>query len=243
MLNPIIRVLLALQGKGYGSTSIRREVSATRRFVSGGVMFDVGANKGVYCRELLRQYGNLVTEIHAFEPSREVFSQYLRHCDPRIRVNNVALSDVSGVATLYKAAHSSGLNSLTKRRLAHFDVEMNEVEEVRTTTLDEYVSANCITCVDLLKIDVEGHELDVLKGGIRCLSDDRIGCIQFEFGGCNIDTKSFVQDFWYLLVKNFQFRLYRITPLGVAEIKAYSELDETFLTTNFVATRNKTKRL
>jgi FkbM family methyltransferase len=131
-----------------------------------------------------------------------------------VRVNNFALSNASGNASLFKVSGNSGLNSLTKRRLDHFDVQMNDIEEIRTITLDEYVSENNINNIDLLKIDVEGHELDVLNGASGCLKDSRIRCIQFEFGGCNIDTRVFFQDFWYLLVEKYSFSLYRITPLG-----------------------------
>ncbi len=238
MLNKIIRLLLALQGKGYGSTSISHEVKATRKFVSGGVLIDVGANKGLYARELLQQYSGHIAELHVFEPSRELMEKHLVFNDQRVRVNNLALSNASGAASLFKVTGSSGLNSLTKRRLDHFDVEMNDVEEISTITLDEYVWQNGIEEIDLLKMDVEGHELDVLNGAIKCLQDNKIKCIQFEFGGCNIDTRVFLQDFWYLLVKKYSFSLYRITPFGVASVRGYSELDEIFLTTNFLAVKN-----
>ena len=49
--------------------------------------------------------------------------------------------------------------------------------------------------IDFFKIDVEGHEMDVLKGIGDKISNIKL--IQFEFGGCNIDTRCFFQDFWY----------------------------------------------
>ena len=115
---------------------------------------------------------------------------------------------------------------------------MDDIEEINTTTLDEYVSINKIGEIDLLKIDVEGHELDVLNGAHKCLQENKIGCIQFEFGGCNIDTRTFFQDFWYLLVEKHGFLIFRITPLGTKPVKTYSELDEIFLTTNFFAVKS-----
>ena len=64
MLNIIIRVLLAIQGKGYGATSIKREVNATKEFVKGGVLIDVGANKGLYTKELLKQFKGSMKELN-----------------------------------------------------------------------------------------------------------------------------------------------------------------------------------
>jgi FkbM family methyltransferase len=235
MLDKLIKILFLLQGKGYGSTSLKNEVKATKKFVKGGVFFDVGANKGLYTKEILTQYAHTTTEIHLFEPSKELTAKYLNFADNRVRVNNFALSNSTGTGLLYKVPGNSGLNSLTKRRLDHFDVTMDEVEEINTITLDDYTEKYNIKFIDLIKIDVEGHELDVLKGADRNLKENRIRCIQFEFGGCNIDTKIFFQNFWYLLNNQYNFQIFRIAPFGIKQIKKYTELDEIFLTTNFLA--------
>ena len=68
---------------------------------------------------------------------------------------------------------------------------------------------------------------------------DKIGnvrSIQFEFGGCNIDTKTYFQDFWYFF-KERDFDLYRISPLGLIRILEYKESDEFFTATNYIAKR------
>jgi FkbM family methyltransferase len=235
MLEKMNKLFLYLQGKGYGSASLKSEVKSTRKFVNGGIFVDVGANKGLYSRELLSQYTDRINELHLFEPSKDLVEQYLRFSDNRVRVNNFALSDRAGNALLYKMSGNTGLNSLTKRRLNHFEGEMNEIEEVEKITLDEYTKKYKINEINLLKIDVEGHELDVLKGAEINLENNRIRCIQFEFGGCNIDTRTFFQDFWYLLNGKYKFKIYRITPFGAFRINKYTELDEIFVTTNFLA--------
>jgi len=66
--------------------------------------------------------------------------------------------------------------------------------------------------------------------------------IQFEFGGCNIDTRIFFQDFWYFF-KNNNFEIYRITPFGAAHKECYREFEECFLTTNYLARRSGQKCL
>lgn len=235
MFQKLIKLGLYLDGKGYGTASLSSEVRSTRRFVQGGVFIDVGANKGLYSKELLLQYGKNLSELHLFEPSRDLIEEHLHFADDRVRVNNLALSDSSKMATLHKVAGNSGLNSLTKRRLDHHKLTMDGVEEVKTITLDEYVETSGISSIDLLKIDVEGHELDVLKGAMHNLKNNRIKCIQFEFGGCNIDTRVYFQDFWYLLHGEFAFKIFRVTPFGLSKLNKYSELDEIFRTTNYLA--------
>ena len=86
--------------------------------------------------------------------------------------------------------------------------------------------------VDVLKLDVEGHELDVLRAATDQLKTVRV--IQFEFGGCNIDTRTYWQDFWYLL-SDAGYRLYRLAPRRLIQVSRYHERDESFLTTNFFA--------
>ncbi|MGX2983471.1 hypothetical protein [Helicobacter sp. 23-1045] len=59
----------------------------------------------------------------------------------------------------------------------------------------------------------------------------------FEFGWCNIDTRTFFQDFWYFF-KEQKMQLYRILPNGALyKIHTYKEIYEQFTTTNFVAVR------
>ena len=60
--------------------------------------------------------------------------------------------------------------------------------------------------------------------------------MQFEFGGCNIDSWTHFQDFYYFF-RDAGFRLYRLGPKGLDLIERYSELDEAFTTTNYFAQR------
>jgi len=76
--------------------------------------------------------------------------------------------------------------------------------------------------------------LSVLRGMGEALHHIKV--IQFEFGGCNIDTRTFFQDFWYFFTER-NFQLFRICPVGLIEIKKYKELDERFSTTHYLAVR------
>ena len=67
------------------------------------------------------------------------------------------------------------------------------------------------------------QELSVLEGCYNSIK--YIKNIQFEFGGANIDSRTFFQDFWYFF-QSKEFELFRITPFGLIEINNYSEQDE-----------------
>ena len=78
---------------------------------------------------------------------------------------------------------------------------MNFEEQVSLIRFDEYWK-NKDQLIDYVKIDVEGHELDVLEGFGDLIN--KIKLIQFEFGGCNIDTRTFFKIFGiFFKKKNF----------------------------------------
>ena len=144
-----------------------------------------------------------------------------------------ALGSKNSKETLWSDTKGSSLSSLTKRRLDHFGTDFGQSESCEVVTLDSWASSTKVI-PSLIKIDVEGHELDVLKGGLKTLALAQV--IQFEFGGCNIDTRTFFKDFWYLLTEA-GFQIHRISEGGPIRISHYSEQDEFFRTTNYLAVR------
>ena len=225
-----------IQGKGIGSNSIEMEVISVVSFlksfkIDNPVVFDVGANTGLYTEAFLNLIPN--AQVFAFEPSigaiKEFQIRFSGHSN--VHLIPIALGKENSVLSLYSDKSGSGLASLTKRRVQHFGIEMDYVESISCRKLDDWIIERNVY-PDFIKIDVEGHELDVLSGAISTLS--KVPVIQFEFGGCNIDTRTFFQDFWYFFTAQ-NFLIYRITSSGVAPILAYSEEDEYFSTTNYLA--------
>ena len=197
-------------------------------------VFDVGANIGSYTSEVLIQYPNC--KVFAFEPSISTGSIFLEKHKLKSNVHFEAFGFYSEITSkiLYSDTPGSPIASLTKRNLQHFGNEFKYQETVKLDTVDNYCQVNGVI-PDLLKIDVEGHELDVLTGALDTIN--KIAVIQFEFGGCNIDSRTFFQDFWYFFKQN-NFRIYRITINEPLLIDKYSESDEYFSTTNYVAVNN-----
>lgn len=74
----------------------------------------------------------------------------------------------------------------------------------------------------------------MLKGAV--LSLPNIELIQFEFGGANLDARTTFQDFWYFL-KEFNYSIFIISCSGIRELEQYSEIDEIYVATNYLAAR------
>ncbi|MCS6967284.1 MAG: FkbM family methyltransferase [Cytophagales bacterium] len=200
------------------------------------VIFDVGANKGEYTLTLTEFFKGNAT-IYAFEPSPKAFqylSNNLKGLD-NVVLENLGFSDCKQVKPLFSNEIGSGLASLYQRRLQHFGIQMEFVEQVSLSTVDSYCKENNIEHIHFLKLDVEGHEIAVLKGAENMLSSKKIDFIQFEFGGCNIDSRTFFQDFFYLLKDSYQ--IYRILKNSLYPISFYKETYEIFVTTNYLAVK------
>jgi FkbM family methyltransferase len=234
---------LSLDGMNYGhvtdlkesgelnAINFLREYFDSRSHIS---IFDVGGNLGHYSRAFAEFFGSKAT-IYAFEPSVKTFNQFLENTKgiDTIKPNNIGFSDKEEKSPLYMDHELSTLASVYPRNLIHHEITVSQFEEVRLTTIDRFCEKNKIDKIDFLKLDIEGHELKALKGAKRMIENDQVECIQFEFGGCNIDSRTFFQDFYYLLIEKYQ--LFRIVRNGLIEIDKYDESNEIFITMNYLA--------
>jgi FkbM family methyltransferase len=240
ILEKIEDVIQKQLGKGSGAWTTRAEAKAIADFtknlkLSEVVAIDAGANLGNWSAELLESLPE--ARIFAFEPSKIAFEKLHDRfsSDERVTCVNLALGKEGKTSTLYADEGGSGLGSLTKRRLDHYAIDFVHSELVEVCSLDSWVANQKLTTQPkILKMDVEGHEFELLLGAVETLKSVQL--IQFEFGGSNIDTRTFFQDFWYFF-QELGFEIYRLGPARSFLIRAYSERDESFRATNYVAVR------
>jgi FkbM family methyltransferase len=229
--------LLAAQGFGSGGIMYLSGELAVFRLINSDkpLLFDVGAHIGEYTEKFLQSFPN--GRSFAFEPSSAHLT-VLRgrlSASPHVTIFPVALGSEVSTGTLHKDKDISGLASLTRRRLDHMKIELDRTESVSIRTLDDVVTEVGDTCIDLLKIDVEGHDLDVLKGSANAMEKGLIKLVQFEFGGCNLDTRTTLQDFWYFF-QQYGFAIGIVLPsMRVQPLPRYDEFYEQYRTTNFIA--------
>lgn len=235
LLDPLIRRLQKVQGRGWGGITTGAEASIALKYTRNAtVIVDVGGNVGNWTAAILE--GSTDAKVFIIEPSavnHDRLTERFQHSNRVVLVPH-ALSDEDGNRTLFGDKSGSGLGSLYKREMSHFGLNHGPQETVSTISVDTFLKRFKIGSIDILKLDIEGHELSVLKAftleqlrGIRT--------IQFEFGGCNIDSRTYFQDFWYLLSPHFT--ILRLRPFGAVPVRKYTEMEEVFLTTNFLCIR------
>jgi FkbM family methyltransferase len=148
------------------------------------VIFDVGANVGVY--SLLAARTNPAASIHAFEPAPAVLQtlrqNILLNGISNIRLNPLGVSSTSGTGLLRDNRGSDGSNG-GMNFLVNRDVEPEKNEDLRIpiVSLDDYCEEEEIQHIDLLKMDIEGGEFEALVGAEKLLKSQSIGCILIEF--------------------------------------------------------------
>jgi FkbM family methyltransferase len=240
VLERIERKAAYLRGKGFGSGDVAQEAGWAHDLLGSPprLAMDIGGNVGHYTAELRRRTHDV--EIHVFEPSATNVARLAARfsADKGITIVPSALSNLSGEATLFSNAPGSPLGSLTQRKLDHLGIGFEVKETVSTLRFEDYWRDQLgKRPLDIVKLDVEGHELAVLEGFGSAIKHVKV--LQFEFGGCNIDTRTYFRDFWSYFSER-SFDLYRITPLGYEYIPQYRETDEFFSLSNFLAVRQST---
>lgn len=201
------------------------------------VVFDVGANRGSYSRTVLAfaDRNHVHIELHAFEPMQESFRALsddpLLH-RPNVHLNQCAVSSSEKEVIMYADEPDSEIASITPRDLRYRGVKFDYTEKIHTLRLDAYISLKKIARIDLMKIDVEDHELEVLHGLGDLLRPDIVRCIQFEYGG----TSGTLFDL-YSILEGAGYRIYRTTRSGRPVEKQYNPMMERFFS-NYIAQDN-----
>ena len=201
------------------------------------VLFDIGAHDGSYSSLLAASVPNSL--IYSFEPNPHAAEKLrISLTGDRYRIFEQGFSDkaerrelyifpgelASPYSTVYRdifdQIHQTGHESI----LCNFD------------TLDHFCEVNRVPRIDFLKIDVEGHELSVLRGAEKMIAARSIHMIQFEFSEMNVISRSYLHDFFDLLTG---YRIFRLDSHQLIPIRKYEPRWEIFRYQNFFAIKEE----
>ncbi len=190
-------VLGSFAGEGGGASVFlgRSEPEQASYFArevgAGSVVFDIGANVGFYtvlASRLVGESGKVV----AFEPVDTIFEILKSHVElnncSNVRLEKLACSETSGTKTFFLGPNTAmgSLHAVGGKEIT-----------VTTTSIDEFVARENVR-PNFLKIDVEGAEMEVLRGGRKTITDAKPGIfLSTHSPELRSECKAFLGDLGY----------------------------------------------
>jgi FkbM family methyltransferase len=149
-----------------------RDVRCFSGWSSAPLVIDAGANIGQTVHDLLLAFP--AARIHAFEPVSATFQRLqTRYAhQPRVRCHPLALGREPARFSI-PLHRDSELNTLVADQPRTADFTGGH-EEVTVDTLEAFCARNAIDGIDILKMDVQGWELELLQGAEGLLRDRRM---------------------------------------------------------------------
>jgi FkbM family methyltransferase len=168
------------------------------------VVFDVGAHLGQTALHFRKSFPS--ASIHCFEPVDENFTKLRMNTKGKslIHINNIALGNTRTSVIMQSRLSDQAHQVIPDHENTHAKEQM---PIVRMETIDSYMKDQGISKIDLLKIDVEGYEMEVLEGAKGALERSRVKAILAECDFDPTDTQhTYFNDLWdHLRSKNFSF--------------------------------------
>ena len=142
------------------------------------VLFDVGANKGQTVNKYIEVFGN--SNIYSFEPSPKTFEILIKNTSylENVSVWNYGVGSKAG-SLLFNENKGSDMSSFLELGEQGWG-EIQKKTTVDIITIDNFLDQHQISKVDVLKLDVQGFELEIFKGAKKSMSEGKIGLLYFE---------------------------------------------------------------
>ena len=203
------------------------------------VIMDVGANIGDWSVALINEgyHGRLV----AVDP----LSENLEKVRKKLTGLNYKNFDLCECALnnrieklkffVNKDEALSGHDSIYDMRKLGYEADIDCVD-VQSTTLDELAIKKNIIKINFLKIDVEGNELNVLKGAANFLSKGDIDFIQIEFGHAARAARIYLHDI-VQFVHKYDYEIFVIKPKGLMRLNFSPFIENRYSYINFLIVR------
>jgi len=194
------------------------ELSFIKGFADNLVIFDVGSRDDSW-------FTSYKGEVHYFEPVPSFIEELKKRPNDNIRsfFNNFGLSNKEETIKYY-----SQFQSFVNRN-------GTPTHELSVKIGKDYIEQNNIQKIDFLKIDVEGFEFNVLKGFEGYF--DRIGLIQFEYGGTYRDSGVRLNDvFEFLKSQGFIYFFYMVQD-GLVSISTETPIEDNYLYCNIITSK------
>jgi FkbM family methyltransferase len=219
-------------GSGNGPLGYREELNFLKSIAGSDikVIYDVGANEGKWSEAAISAFPNAT--VYAFEPNPNIFMD-LQQKDifgKKVKLFQVALGSKTESRNFHYNSSLTSIGSLVQPELMY---SVNDVSSVvQVYRLDSLIRRENLPLPTFLKIDVEGWEIEVIKGLGTFLK--AIKFIQFEISEATLIAKSSFSALQAILLEG-NFEIYRHSPVGLIKVGEVNVFNENFRTCNYLA--------
>ena len=191
-----------------------------------GDIFDVGAHIGIWTLPLA--LGRPHSRIHAFEGSPLTFRQLkqnvVRNGITNVRTVHAAVCDDSGSVLFQMPDNASVFGRISSAGNSRGRYDHASRVEVPSLALADYCNVQDIKYIELLKIDVEGAEVDVLRGVLPMLRQGEVRMIWMEIDEANLQDSGHSISELASLVEECRYGFYRLSnPNQLVDIRVARE--------------------
>ena len=184
------------------------------------IVLDIGAHKGEFLNHIKKIKS--IRKVYSLEPQKMIFNELLKEIDNKnFFAYNVAISnnngkqkmqinDFSMTSTLSKLNEKSKYYKIKNLIIGN---KKKKFEFIKTERLDFFTKKRKLKNIDLLKIDTEGHELNVVKSGLKTLKKTKYLLVEFRQNDLYLNYSSsllhkMITKNNFELVKSFKFPMF-----------------------------------
>ena len=199
----------------------------------GKTVLDIGANTGIYSYWMHKQVGR-DGRVIGFEPQPEMI-EHLEMVKEAFKMKTLTIAKTGLSSQIGSATLNRNLNHLGGASLCRtIPGEINSID-IPLTTLDAYFEENPCEPIAFIKCDVEGHEHEVIAGGMRTLEEHR-PTLLIECHDAQVHDTSLFEDLDSLGYNAYFFANRVLTPMSRFD-ELRSTIQDPFL--NYVFVQNK----
>jgi|APGre2960657404_1045060.scaffolds.fasta_scaffold16100_4 FkbM family methyltransferase len=161
-----------LEWENWLGPEIKNNVDLVGSYLNEGDVFvDVGANTGLFTKMVLDRVGNeFLSKVILFEPIPYLFDECKNKFanNENIILNELALSDTEYETTILASKNNLGYNKIYTEGM---EIHSHEKYTINCVTFSDWAFKNKIEKVNFVKVDAEGHDVNVIRGMFEWMRD------------------------------------------------------------------------
>jgi FkbM family methyltransferase len=193
-------------------------ISSDSSLSSAPIIYDIGSNTGTWT--LLAKSILPHAKIHAFEPLADHVLHFNKSCSmlTNIHLHQYCVGNENSSCTINISSFSdsSSLLAATSLEFEHFNIKKEKEEQVEIKRLVDLIDSKALPVPDIIKLDIQGFELEALKG-----FDDWLNSVKYII--CEVSFKEYYHGQAQFLdianyLSDFKFQLFALgnnTPVGI----------------------------